>query len=113
MILRSTLGNSNSVSLEQIRPPKVLDMDPLVSILIPAYNAENWIPYTPQSAVDQTWPKKEIIVVNHRRLQPLGFGSGEGQTPLLNENLFARPGGAHNSQPRRHYRGSESTQRGS
>ena len=36
-----------------------------------------------------------MIVVNHRRLQPLDFGSGEGQTRLLNgENLFARPGGA-------------------
>jgi glycosyltransferase involved in cell wall biosynthesis len=39
-------------------------MKPLVSILIPAYNAENWIPYTLQSAVNQTWPRKEIIVVN-------------------------------------------------
>jgi len=39
-------------------------MNPLVSILIPAYNAENWIPYTIQSALDQTWPNKEIIVVN-------------------------------------------------
>ena len=39
-------------------------MKPLVSILIPAYNAENWIGYTLQSAVAQTWPNKEIIVVN-------------------------------------------------
>ena len=37
---------------------------PLVSILIPAYNAENWITYTLESAVGQTWPWKEIIVVN-------------------------------------------------
>jgi glycosyltransferase involved in cell wall biosynthesis len=37
---------------------------PLVSILIPAYNAENWIGYTLESAVGQTWPCKEIIVVN-------------------------------------------------
>ena len=37
---------------------------PLVSILIPAYNAENWIRYTLESAVGQTWPRKEIIVVN-------------------------------------------------
>jgi len=36
----------------------------LVSILIPAYNAEEWIAYTVQSAVAQTWPRKEIIVVN-------------------------------------------------
>lgn len=37
---------------------------PLVSILIPAYNAENWIAYTLESVVGQTWPCKEIIVVN-------------------------------------------------
>jgi glycosyltransferase involved in cell wall biosynthesis len=37
---------------------------PLVSILIPAYNAESWIRYTLESAVGQTWPCKEIIVVN-------------------------------------------------
>jgi glycosyltransferase involved in cell wall biosynthesis len=39
-------------------------MQPLVSILIPAYNAERWIGYTLESAVAQTWPRKEIIVVN-------------------------------------------------
>jgi glycosyltransferase involved in cell wall biosynthesis len=39
-------------------------MEPLVSILIPAYNAEEWISDTIQSALDQTWPRKEIIIVN-------------------------------------------------
>lgn len=39
-------------------------MKPLVSILIPAYNAEEWIACTLQSAVAQTWPRKEIIVVD-------------------------------------------------
>lgn len=39
-------------------------MKPLVSILISAYNAEEWIGYTLQSAVAQTWPRKEIIVVD-------------------------------------------------
>jgi glycosyltransferase involved in cell wall biosynthesis len=39
-------------------------MKPLVSILIPAYNAQQWIGYTLQSAVNQTWPRKEIIVVD-------------------------------------------------
>jgi glycosyltransferase involved in cell wall biosynthesis len=39
-------------------------MQPLVSILIPAYNAERWIADTLQSAVAQTWSRKEIIVVN-------------------------------------------------
>jgi len=37
---------------------------PLVSILIPAYNAETWIGYTLQSAIAQTWRRKEIIVVD-------------------------------------------------
>jgi glycosyltransferase involved in cell wall biosynthesis len=39
-------------------------MKPLVSILISAYNAQEWIGYTLQSAVAQTWPRKEIIVVD-------------------------------------------------
>ncbi|MGA2279043.1 MAG: glycosyltransferase family 2 protein [Verrucomicrobiota bacterium] len=39
-------------------------MTPLVSILIPAHNAEAWIADTIQSALAQTWPGKEIIVVD-------------------------------------------------
>jgi glycosyltransferase involved in cell wall biosynthesis len=39
-------------------------MKPLVSILIPAYNAEKSVAYTLQSAIAQTWPHKEIIVIN-------------------------------------------------
>lgn len=39
-------------------------MTPLVSILIPAYNAEAWITDTIQSARAQTWPRKEIIIVD-------------------------------------------------
>jgi glycosyltransferase involved in cell wall biosynthesis len=39
-------------------------MKPLVSILIPAYNAEDWIAYSLQSAIAQTWQRKEIIVVD-------------------------------------------------
>lgn len=37
---------------------------PLVSILIPAYNAEEWISDTLQSAIAQTWRRKEVIVVD-------------------------------------------------
>jgi glycosyltransferase involved in cell wall biosynthesis len=37
---------------------------PLVSILIPAYNAEEWIAETLHSAIAQTWNPKEIIVVD-------------------------------------------------
>jgi glycosyltransferase involved in cell wall biosynthesis len=39
-------------------------MKPLVSILIPAYNAEPFIADTIRSALTQTWPEKEIIVVD-------------------------------------------------
>jgi len=39
-------------------------MQPLVSILIPAYNAEPWMADTIQSALGQTWSNKEIIVVD-------------------------------------------------
>jgi glycosyltransferase involved in cell wall biosynthesis len=39
-------------------------MQPLVSILIPAYNAEDWIAETIRSAISQTWPRTEIIVVD-------------------------------------------------
>src|ERR1700722_15492058 len=39
-------------------------MTPLVSILIPAYNADRWIAETIRSAVNQTWERKEIIIVD-------------------------------------------------
>lgn len=39
-------------------------MKPLVSILIPAYNAEAWIADTVQSALAQTWARKEVIIVD-------------------------------------------------
>src|SRR2546428_6654732 len=39
-------------------------MKPLVSILIPAFDAEEWIADTITAAVRQTWPRKEIIVVD-------------------------------------------------
>jgi hypothetical protein len=39
-------------------------VEPLVSILIPAYNAEKWIKETIESALYQTWARKEVIVVD-------------------------------------------------
>lgn len=39
-------------------------MDPFVTIIIPTYNAEETLAYTIQSALAQTWSRKEIIVVN-------------------------------------------------
>jgi glycosyltransferase involved in cell wall biosynthesis len=38
-------------------------MKPLVSILIPAHNAQTWIADTIRSALAQTWENKEIIVI--------------------------------------------------
>jgi glycosyltransferase involved in cell wall biosynthesis len=37
---------------------------PLVSILIPAFNAEEWVADTLKSALGQTWPNTEVIVVD-------------------------------------------------
>ncbi|HZS56223.1 MAG TPA: glycosyltransferase family 2 protein [Bryobacteraceae bacterium] len=52
-------------------------MTPLVSILIPAYNAQEWIRETLRSAVTQTWERKEIIVVDD--------GSTDGTNSIVRE----------------------------
>lgn len=39
-------------------------MNPLVSILIPCYNAGQWLAETLESALAQTWQNKEIILVD-------------------------------------------------
>src|SRR5580658_1668950 len=39
-------------------------LKPLVSILIPAFNAQEWIADTIRSAIAQTWDRKEIVVVD-------------------------------------------------
>jgi len=51
----------------------------LVSILIPAYNAEKWIKETVESALAQTWPRKEIIVVDD--------GSSDGTRAVLEKDI--------------------------
>jgi glycosyltransferase involved in cell wall biosynthesis len=38
--------------------------EPLVSIIIPVYNAEKYLAETIKSALGQTWPNKEIIIVD-------------------------------------------------
>lgn len=68
-------------------------MPPLVSILIPAYNAEPWIAGTIQSALGQTWPRKEIIVVDDGSSDETvsiarQFGA-EGVTVVTQENQGA------------------------
>src|SRR5882724_5359568 len=39
-------------------------MTELVSILIPAYNAERWIAEAVRSALGQTWPRTELVIVD-------------------------------------------------
>ena len=43
---------------------RIVIVKPLVSILIPAFNAQEWIADTLRSAILQTWDRKEIIVVD-------------------------------------------------
>src|SRR6476659_3329672 len=50
-------------------------MPPIVSILIPAYNAEKWIAETLRSALEQDYPAKEVIIVND--------GSKDGTTEIV------------------------------
>ena len=39
-------------------------MQPLVSILIPCYNSEQWIGNAIESALGQAWPNKQVIVLD-------------------------------------------------
>ncbi|MEA3207648.1 MAG: hypothetical protein QOE70_705 [Chthoniobacter sp.] len=48
---------------------------PRVTIAIPCFNAERWIKASVQSALDQTWPDKEVIVVDD--------GSTDGSRAIL------------------------------
>jgi glycosyltransferase involved in cell wall biosynthesis len=47
-----------------VLPQLVRRVIPLVSILIPCHNAAPWLAQTLESALAQTWPHKEIIVVD-------------------------------------------------
>jgi glycosyltransferase involved in cell wall biosynthesis len=38
--------------------------EPLVSILIPCYNCATWVSKAIESALNQTWPRKEIILID-------------------------------------------------
>jgi glycosyltransferase involved in cell wall biosynthesis len=70
------------LEMKETAPVKSPEHMPLVSILIPAYNAAEWIANTLNSALAQTWPRTEIIVVDDgskdatieiaRRFEPRG-----------------------------------------
>jgi glycosyltransferase involved in cell wall biosynthesis/peptidoglycan/xylan/chitin deacetylase (PgdA/CDA1 family) len=49
---------------EPAKPKTATTGEPLVSILIPAYNAERWIGQSIESALTQTYSAKEVIVVD-------------------------------------------------
>lgn len=60
-----TPATAEELEVDSIRSARAnADRIPLVSILIPAYNAETWIADTLRSALAQTWPRTEIIVVD-------------------------------------------------
>jgi glycosyltransferase involved in cell wall biosynthesis len=65
-------------------------MKPLVSIIVPAYNAEHTIAQTLESAIWQTWDRKEIIVVNDgstdRTAQIAHSFESKGVTVVSTEN---------------------------
>lgn len=58
MLYQVTPSSATTIGYEQHA------VKPLVSIIIPAYNVEQWIAHTVKSAIAQTWPRKEIIVVD-------------------------------------------------
>lgn len=81
-------------------------MTPLVSILIPCYNAGAWLAETLASAFAQTWPATEIILVNDgstddslavaRQFEPRGLrlidGPNRGAAAARNTALAAARG---------------------
>lgn len=52
-------------------------MTPLVSIIIPCHNAGRWLAETLESALTQTWPAKEIILIDD--------GSADGSLALARQ----------------------------
>jgi glycosyltransferase involved in cell wall biosynthesis len=52
-------------------------MSPFVSILIPCFNAKQWIAQAIESALEQTWSEKEVIVVDD--------GSTDGSLEIIRQ----------------------------
>ena len=59
-------------------------MRPLVSILVPAYNAQEWLAETLRSALEQTWERTEVIVVDDgSKDQTLSVARSFGSSKVL------------------------------
>jgi cellulose synthase/poly-beta-1,6-N-acetylglucosamine synthase-like glycosyltransferase/spore germination protein YaaH/peptidoglycan/xylan/chitin deacetylase (PgdA/CDA1 family) len=71
--------------IEKFRPapPDHPDFQPLVSVLIPAYNEESVIVYTVNSVLESDYPKLEILVVDD--------GSTDGTGELLDAQFGRNP----------------------
>lgn len=46
------------------KPSKIITEGPLVSVIMPAYNAEKTLPFAARSILNQTWQKLELIIVD-------------------------------------------------
>src|SRR5258708_6329694 len=62
--VRGPAPNWRGLSERNASPSGAAIVKPLVSILIPAYNAEQWLGDTLKSALAQTWERKEIVIVD-------------------------------------------------
>ncbi len=71
--------------IEKFRPPPPdhPEFQPLVSVLIPAYNEESVIVFTVNSVLESDYPKLEVIVVDD--------GSTDGTGELLDEQFGRNP----------------------
>jgi|CZKI01.1.fsa_nt_gi glycosyltransferase involved in cell wall biosynthesis len=57
-------------------------MNPLVSIIIPCFNAEHWVSAAIESALGQTWRETEVIAIND--------GSSDGSPAVLRRYVGPR-----------------------
>ncbi len=71
--------------IEKFRPetPDQPDFQPMVSVLIPAYNEEDVIVYTVNSVLESDYPRLEVIVVDD--------GSNDGTAELLDSQFGRNP----------------------
>ena len=59
------------------KPEKNSIDEPLVSVVIPAYNSEKYLRQCLDSVISQTWKNLDIVCVND--------GSSDGSLDILNE----------------------------